>query len=599
LEKINKDNLPFIISVLPESTGVYLYSDRNGIVIYIGKAKNIKKRVSSYFNKKHVDLKTNVLVNKIRNIEYLLTESEEDALLLENSLIKKHQPQYNILLKDDKTYPWIVVKNEHFPRIQFTRKKDNDNSHYYGPYTSAENVRRLLRFICSIYPIRTCKYVLSQKNIKQKKFRPCLQYHIKKCLAPCIGLQSEDEYNKNISSSEEILRGKCKKISQLLYKEMLDLASEMRFEEAEIVKKQYTLLKNHSSKSIVFSSCYKNDIDVFSYDENKESAYINWLHIIEGAIINGCTIEYKKQLNESKETILAMGIIELRLRFKSNVKEIIVPFYPDIKMNNLIFTVPQRGEKKKILCLSEKNVRQYKINQLNKIEKLGIEHSMVTLKTLQNKLHLKKIPLYIECFDNSNIHGYYSVSSCVVFKKAVPSKKDYRVFNIRTVNGINDFRSMYEVVLRRYSRLVEECKSLPDLIIVDGGKGQLNAAIVALKKLGIYMQISIIGIAKRLEAIYYPNNPYPIYLDRNSEELKLIQKLRDEAHRFGINFHRKQRSRNQLISVLDNIDGIGALLKKRLLCKYKNIEQIKNVPKEEIISLIGEVKTKKLLSYLL
>ncbi|BAG83804.1 excinuclease ABC subunit C [Candidatus Azobacteroides pseudotrichonymphae genomovar. CFP2] len=600
MKKTYKNDLSLIISALPECSGVYMYSDENGIIIYIGKAKNLKKRVSSYFKKTtHDNLKTKILVQKVRNIDYLVVESGEDALLLENNLIKKYQPKYNILLKDDKTYPWIAIKNESFPRIQLSRRKVKNNSRYYGPYTSVSNVKCLLQLICSLYPIRTCKYVLSQVNIKRKKFHVCLQYHIKKCLGPCIGMQTEKEYDENIRLSEKILKGKYREVSRLLYQKMINLAAEMQFEKAEIVRKQYVMLKDYSSKSIVVSQSL-NNVDVYSFDENAKSAYINYLHIIDGAIVNGYTIEYKKKLDESKETILAMGITELRLRFKSKAKEIIVPFYPEIEIDNLIFTIPKRGEKKKLLCLSEKNVKQYKLDQLNKADKLNSEQrSIRILKILQNELHLKKLPLHIECFDNSNIQGVYPVSSCVVFKKANPSKKDYRHFNIKTVNGPNDFRSMYETVLRRYNRLIEENQPLPDLIVIDGGKGQLHASVDALKEIGLYEQIPIIAIAKRLEEIYFPNDPLPLYLDKNSEGLKLIQYLRDEAHRFGINFHRNQRSRNQLISKLDSIKGIGVVTKEKLLRKYKSTKQIKeDVSQEEIISLIGKKKAERLLNHL-
>lgn len=598
MKKTYKSNLSFIISTLPECPGVYLYSDKNGVIIYIGKAKNLKKRVSSYFKKTHDNIKTKILVQKIRNIEYLIVESGEDALLLENNLIKKYQPRYNILLKDDKTYPWIVVKDEPFPRIQFTRRKANNNSCYYGPYTSVANMKCLLQLIYSLYPIRTCKYILSQANIKKKKFHVCLQYHIKKCLGPCIGLQTEEEYNENIHLSKEILQGEYRKVNKLLYRKMIKLATEMRFEEAEIIKKQYAILENYSSKSIVTSQNL-NNVDVYSFDEDAQSAYINYLHIINGAIVNGCTIEYEKQLDESKEAILTMGIIELRLQFKSKVKEIIIPFYPEMEIDNLIFTIPKRGEKKKLLCLSEKNVQQYKIDQLNKAEKLNSEQrSIRILKTLQNELHLKNLPLHIECFDNSNIQGFYPVSSCVVFKKANPSKKDYRHFCIKTVKGPDDFHSMYETVLRRYNRLSEDHQPLPDLIVIDGGKGQLHAATNALQIVGLYGKIPIIGIAKRLEEIYFPNDPLPFYLDKDSEGLKLIQRLRNEAHRFGITFHRNQRSHNQLISELDSIDGIGIVTKEKLLRKYKSIRQIKDIPQEKIISLIGKKKAKKLSNYL-
>lgn len=594
---INSSNLSDILSIIPGSPGVYMYFDENDTIIYVGKAKNLKKRVSSYFTKVQDQPKTRVMVRKIRKMNYIVVQSEEDAFLLENNLIKEHKPRYNVMLRDDKTYPWIVVRNEPFPRIYLTRKKFNDKSHYYGPYTSVLNVKYILRLITTLYPIRICSYNLTQENIAKGKFNVCLQYHIKKCLGPCVGFQTEEEYNKNVHSIEEILKGNSKEVSKILYKDMLQLASEMKFEEAERVKEKYNILENYYSKSIVVSPSL-NNIDVFSFEENEQSAYVNYLHIANGAIVQGYTIEYKKRLDESKEDILALGIIELRNRFGKKAKEIIVPFVPNLDLANANFVIPQRGDKKKLLELSEKNVRQYKIDQLKQAEKINPEQrSTRILKTLQADLHLKDFPIHIECFDNSNIQGTNPVSACVVFKKAKPSKKDYRHFNIKTVVGPDDFKSMYETVFRRYKRLMEEDQPLPQLIVIDGGKGQLHAASDALQDLGLFGVIPVIGIAKRLEEIYFPNDPIPLYLDKNSESLKLIQNLRDEAHRFGITFHRNKRSKQQVTSELDNIKGIGSVMKEKLLKKYKSIKRIKEAPEAEIADLIGRNKANLIQEY--
>ena len=586
------------IAAIPENPGVYMYLDENDTIIYVGKAKSLKKRVSSYFNKVIEDPKTRIMLKKAKKINYLVVESEEDALLLENNLIKEHRPRYNIMLKDDKSYPSIVVRDEPFPRVYLTRKKLDDNSRYYGPYANVVNAKHLLRLIGNLYPIRTCSSNLSKENIDKGKYRVCLQYHIKKCLGPCVGWQSEEEYNKNIHSIEEILKGNSSEVSKLLYKKMQELASELKFEEAGIIKEKYNLLENHTAKSIVVSSSL-HDMEVYSFDENEKSAYINYLYVAKGVITRGYTIEYKKQLAEPKGSILAMGIIELRTRFGSGAKEIIVPFLPDMQLNGVEFSVPQRGAKKKLLDLSVKNVRQYKVDQLKQAEKLNPEQrSTRILKTLQDDLQLKELPVHIECFDNSNIQGTNPVSACVVFKKAKPSKKDYRHFNIKTVIGANDFQSIYETVYRRYKRMLEESHFLPQLIVIDGGKGQLNAAMDALKDLNLYGQIAIIGIAKRLEEIYFPNDSIPIYLDKNSESLKLIQQLRDEAHRFGITFHRKKRSKSQIESELDSIKGIGSVYKEKLLKKYKSVKRIRETPETEIAELIGKKKAELLLKEL-
>jgi len=587
---ISEQNLATVLSSIPESPGCYMYFDDAETIIYVGKAKNLKKRVSSYFTRTIGDMKTRVMVRKINKIHYLVVESEEEAFLLENNLIKKHKPRYNVLLKDDKTYPWIVVRDEPFPRVYLTRRKLNDKSHYYGPYTSVVTIKFLLRSLTAIYPIRNCSYALSKENITKKKFRVCLQYHIKRCLGPCVNYQTEENYNKNIRSIEEILKGNVRLVSKQIYKEMMDCAENLQYEEAELLKEKYRILENYSAKSIIVSPTISN-IDVFSYVENENTVFINYLHISSGSIVQGYTIEYKIQLDEPKEQILGMGIIELRTRFGSAAKEIIVPFTPDIKMKDAEFVIPQRGDKKKLLDLSEKNAQQYKLDQLKQAEKLNpAQRQTRILKTLQNDLHLKELPTHIECFDNSNIQGTNPVSACVVFMMAKPSKKDYRHFNIKTVTGPDDFQSMYETVSRRYQRLLDESQPLPQLIVIDGGKGQLHAATDALKALNVYGKISIIGIAKRLEEIYFPEDSIPLYLDKNSESLKLIQQLRDEAHRFGITFHRNKRSKQQVVSELDAIKGIGTVMKEKLLQKYKSVKRIKEVSELEIAELIGEKK---------
>ena len=581
-------NIKPILPIIPDSPGCYMYFDENETLIYVGKAKSLKKRVSSYFHKEIKDSKTRIMVRKIRNIRYIVVPSEAEAFLLENNLIKEHKPRYNIMLKDDKTYPWIVVRNEPFPRIYLTRKKDNDGSHYYGPYTSVLAAKNLLRFIIALYPIRSCKHFLSKENIEKKKYNLCLQYHIKNCLGACHGYQNEEQYMENIRAIEEILNGNVKMVSKQVYNDMLHHSSNLQFEEAEFLKERYLLLENYSAKSIIVNSSL-NNIDVFSYITHEQSVYINSMHISSGAIVQGYTIEYKTRLEEPKEQILAMGILELRSRFESDAKEVIVPFIPDMNLENVQFIVPKRGDKKKLLDLSEKNARQCQIDQLKHAEKLNpTQRATRILTTLKTDLHLQDLPVHIECFDNSNIQGTNPVSACVVFKMAKPSKKDYRHFNIKTVTGPDDFQSMYETIFRRYRRLSDEDQPLPQLIVIDGGKGQLHAGIRALEDLDLYGKIAIIGIAKRLEEIYFPNDSIPLYLDKNSESLKLIQQLRDEAHRFGITFHRKKRSIQQIHSELDTIKGVGKVTKEKLLKKYKSVKKIKEAPMEKIAELIGE-----------
>lgn len=577
--------------------GCYQYYDETGTIIYIGKAKNLKKRVSSYFTKNHDSAKTRILVSKIRDIKYIIVDTEEDTLLLENNLIKEFQPRYNVMLKDDKTYVSIVIRNEYFPRIYQTRKIIKDGSEYYGPYSNTASVKALLSIIHKLYPIRTCSLPLTPENIAAKKFKICLEYHIKRCLGPCEGLQSLEDYNKNIDSIREILKGNISKVTNQIYKEIQELSENLKFEEAEKLKEKYLLLENFKNKSTVITNTSYN-IDVFGYEEEKDSAYINYLSVHNGAIVRAHTFEYKKKIDESKEELLGMGIIEMWERFKTRPKEVVVPFLPDMVVDNIHFITPQRGDKKKLLNLSFQNVKQYRIDKLKKAETLNPEQRSVRiLKTIQKDLHLKELPVQIECFDNSNIQGTNPVAACVVFKMAKPSKKDYRHFIVKTVEGPDDFSTMKEIIYRRYSRLLNEDSPLPQLIVIDGGKGQLNAACESLKQLELYGKIAIIGIAKRLEEIYYPEDSLPLYLDKNSETLRVIQHLRDEAHRFGITFHRNRRSKSQINSELDNIKGIGEETKKALLQKFKSIKRIKDAQLSDIENIIGKHKAKLVNTY--
>ncbi|MDH6305986.1 excinuclease ABC subunit C [Parabacteroides sp. PF5-5] len=595
-ETPNKNPFATLLSILPEKPGCYQYFDEKGKIIYVGKAKNLKKRVSSYFTKMHDNLKTHVLVKQIRDIKYIVVDTEEDALHLENSLIKQYRPRYNVMLKDDKSYPSIIVKNEYFPRVFQTRNIVRDGSQYYGPYSSIYIAKVMLQMLKDIYPIRTCKYPLTPENIAQKKFKVCLQYHIKRCKGPCEGLQSLEEYQNNIVQIKEILKGNISKISRTLFEEMQKYAAELKFEEAQSIKEKYEAIENYRAKSTVVPPMLTN-IDVFSFTENEQSAYINYMHIGNGAIVQAYTFEYKKKLDEPKEELLGLGIVEMRSRFKSTAKEIIIPFIPDIELSgNITFHIPQKGDKKKLLELSEQNVKQYKIDKLKQAEKLNPEQRTTRiLTTMQKELHTKELPIHIECFDNSNIQGTNPVAACVVFKKAKPSKKDYRHFHIKTVEGPNDFASMIEVVGRRYSRLLEEKEPLPQLIIIDGGKGQLSAATEVIKNLGLLERITIVGLAKRLEEIFFPNDPIPLILDKNSETLRVIQQLRDEAHRFGITFHRQLRSKKQTASELDQIKGIGEKTKTLLLRKFKSVKRIKEASEEELTEIIGKAKTAILL----
>jgi len=585
------------LKIIPENPGCYQFLNESGKVIYVGKAKNLKRRVSSYFNKTHDSPKTRILVRNIRKIKYIVVNSEEDTLLLENNLIKELKPRYNVLLKDDKTYPSIVVKKEYFPRVFQTRRIIKDGSRYFGPYTSVMSVRAILEMFRKVYKLRTCNLNLTPENIAAQKFKVCLEYHIKRCNGPCEGLQSLQDYNENIAEINEILKGNVGLIEKQVMERMQKFAEELKFEEAQQLKEKYLLIQTFREKSQVITNINYN-IDVFNIAEDENAAYINYLHVVNGGINQAYTFEYKKKLDVSKDELLCLGIIEMRQRFESKSKEIIVPFIPDMTLNDVTFTIPQRGDKKQLLELSEKNVKQYKLDKLKKAEMLNPEQrSTRILKTVQKDLQLKELPVQIECFDNSNIQGTNPVASCVVFKKAKPSKKDYRHFNIKTVEGPDDYASMREIIFRRYSRALNEDQNLPQLIVIDGGKGQLNAAVNSLQKIGLYGKIAIIGIAKRLEEIYFPDDSVPLYLDKNSETLKLIQQLRDEAHRFGITFHRKKRSKAQTKSELDQIKGIGPQTKKILLAHFKSVKRIKEATPEEIIEQIGKSKGQMLIDY--
>lgn len=595
-QEINtSDYLKGIVLNLPEKPGIYQYLNAEGTIIYVGKAKNLKRRVYRYFVKDNQSSKTRMLVSKIADIRYIVVNTEEDALLLENNLIKKYKPRYNVLLKDDKTYPSICVQNEYFPRVFKTRKIIRNGSSYYGPYSHIPSMNALLELIKHLYPLRTCHLNLTPENISAGKFNVCLEYHIKNCAGPCVGLQSHEDYMKNIAQIKEILKGNTQEISKKLYKQMQELAEEMKFEEAQKVKERYNLIENYRSRSEVVSSILHN-IDVFSIEEDGEkSAFINYLHITNGAINQAFTFEYKKKLNETKEELLALGIIEMRERYKSHSREIIVPFEVEMELNDVTFTVPQRGDKKKLLELSLLNVKQYKADRLKQAEKLNPEQrSMRLMKEIQQELHLDRLPMQIECFDNSNIQGTDAVAACVVFKKAKPSKKDYRKYNIKTVEGPDDYASMKEVVRRRYQRALEEGSPLPDLIITDGGKGQMEVVRQVMEELNL--DIPIAGLAKdrkhRTSEVLFGFPPQTIGIKQHSPLFRLLEQIQNEVHRFAITFHRDKRSKRQVASALDTIKGIGERSKTALLQEFKSVKRIKEASLEEIAKVIGPGKAK-------
>ena len=592
-------HIKMILSILPDKPGCYQYFDDKGTIIYVGKAKNLKRRVSSYFNKEHDSNKTRVLVKQIRDIKYIVDNTVEDALLLENNLIKQYRPRYNVMLKDDKTYPSITVKNEYFPRIFQTRNIVKDGSQYYGPYPSVYTAKVMLQMLKELYPLRTCKYPLTPESIAAGKYEVCLEYHIKRCKGPCVGLQSMEEYQQNISEIKEILRGNISQISKHLYEEMQVLAGELKFEEAQKIKEKYEVIENYRAKSTVVTPMLHN-IDVFSFAENEKSAYINFMHIGNGAIVQAYTFEYKKRLDETKEELLSLGIVEMRDRFKSTAREIIVPFDMEMELGNVTFTVPQRGDKKKLLELSEMNVKQFKVDRLKQAEKLNPEQrSTRILKEVQDALHLPKLPIHIECFDNSNIQGSDAVAACVVFKMAKPSKKDYRKYIIKTVVGPDDYASMKEVVRRRYQRAVNEGSPLPDLILTDGGKGQMEVVREVIQD-ELHLDIPIAGLAKdgkhRTSELLFGFPPVTVGMPIQSQMFRFFTQIQDEVHRFAITFHKDKRSKSQTRSELDSINGIGEKTKVLLLRHYKSVKRIREASFDELKELIGEAKTKALIN---
>ncbi len=591
------EHLKGIVQNLPDGPGIYQYLNAEGTIIYVGKAKNLKRRVSSYFNREHPNGKTRILVSKIADIKYIVVKTEEDALLLENNLIKKYKPRYNVLLKDDKSYPSICVSNEYFPRVFKTRQIIRDGSNYFGPYSHIPSMNALLELINKLYPLRTCRYSLTPDNIRGGKFDICLEYHIKNCKGPCVGKQSHEEYMKDIQEIKSILKGDTQIVCDLLMDEMQALAAELRFEEAQIIKEKYDLIENYRAKSEVVNRFIHN-VDVFSIEMDEKTAYINYLHITNGCINQAFTFEYKKRLNETKEELLQLGIVEMRERYKSTSREIIVPFELDMELKDITFTIPQRGEKKHLLGLSILNVKQYKADRVKQADKLNPEQKKTRiLKEIQEQLHLPKLPAHIECFDNSNISGSDAVAACVVFKMGKPSKQDYRKFNIKTVEGPDDYASMKEVVKRRYSRAIEEGNPLPDLIITDGGKGQMEVVRQVIED-ELHLNIPIAGLAKdnkhRTSELLYGFPPLTIGVKQSTPLFHLLEQIQNEVHRFAITFHRDKRSKSQVASALDNIKGVGEKRKTELLKAFKSVSRIKQATLEEIAAVVGESVAKNI-----
>jgi excinuclease ABC subunit C len=586
-----------ITSGIPSKPGVYQFMDSAGIILYVGKAGNLKKRVASYFTKEQSG-KTVAMLRKATTIKHIVVDNESDALLLENNLIKKHQPRYNILLKDDKSFPWICLKNELFPRVFSTRNVINDGSSYFGPYTSALMVKTLITLIRQLFQLRTCSYNLTEANIKSGKLKVCLEFHIGNCNAPCIGKQSEDEYNETIRQIRDLLKGNISAVMDHLKHVMISLSRELKFEEAQKIKEKIELLSRYRSKSTIVSTTIRN-VDVFGYAEEGGVAYINFLKVSHGAVIQAFKLEIRSRLDEEKETLLGMGITEIRQRAGSDSGEIIIPFKPDILLENVRYTVPEIGDKRKLLDLAIRNAIYFKLEQKKRSEEKTSEaRTGKNLEKLKNDLHMPVIPIHIECFDNSNTMGTNPVAACVVFRNGKPLKKEYRHFNIKTVTGPDDFSSMEEIVFRRYKRMIEENKTVPSLVIIDGGKGQLSAAMKSIEKLGLRGKITLIGIAKKLEEIYFPGDSIPVYIDKNSYSLKLIQQVRNEAHRFGINFHRDKRSTEMVKSLLDNIQGVGPRTKEILLREFNSIGEIRDAGEENLKNLIGAGKASVVVRFL-
>jgi len=584
------------LKTLPSLPGVYQYFDKNDVIIYVGKAKNLKKRVSSYFTKTHENGKTRVLVKKIKRIKHIVVETENDALLLENNLIKSHKPRYNVLLKDDKSYPWICVKKERFPRIFPTRRMIKDGSEYFGPYTSMKTVGTLLDLIKGLYQIRTCRYDLSEENIAKGKFKVCLEYHLGNCKGACEGLETEQSYNENITAIREILKGNFKESLGKFKDQMKQLAQDMQFEDAQRIKDKIDVLQNYQSKSTVVNPKISN-VDVFSIVSDDSYGYVNFLQLSYGSIIRAHTLEIKKKLDETDQELLELAIVELRERFNSLSREIYVPIKVDLG-EKIKVTIPQLGDKKRILDLSIRNAKYYRLERFKQVKITDPDrHANRIMAQMKTDLRLSEEPRHIECFDNSNIQGTNPVAACVVFKDGKPSKKDYRHFNIKTVVGPDDFASMEEVVFRRYKRLLEENEPLPQLIIIDGGKGQLSSALKSLDVLGLRGKIAIIGIAKRLEELFYPGDPIPLYLDKKSETLKIIQQLRNEAHRFGIEHHRNRRSKNALKTEMETIPGIGEKTIVDLMKTFKSTARISNAKLDELEAVVGLSRAQKIYQY--
>ena len=598
IENENIGSLKEIILRLPDLPGIYQYFDDGGTIIYIGKAKNLKKRVSSYLIKTPAIRKTALLVRNIADIRHMVVDSEEDALLLENNLIKKYKPRYNIRLKDDKTYPWICIKKERFPRVFKTRQVIRDGSEYFGPFTSWMTVTTLLELFRKLYRLRTCNYLLTVENVEKGKYKRCLEFHIGNCTAPCEGLIEEVEYNRGIEEIRDILKGNVVVVIRQLKSLMLRLSQEYRFEEAQMVKERIALLENYKSKSTVVSTSI-TDVDVFTIDSDDKIAVVNYLKVIRGAIVQTYSMEIRKQLDESDKELLLSGIVEIRQKIFSNAREILVPFRLNPGLKNLKFHVPQRGDKHKLLELSQRNARYFRLERMKQTEisRTVGRHADRVLTSLQKDFQLVELPIRIECFDNSNLQGTSPVAACVVFINGKPAKKEYRHFNVKTVEGPDDYASMVEIVTRRYRRQLDENQPLPQLIVIDGGKGQLSAATRALENLGLRGKIPIAGIAKRLEEIYFPDDPVPVYLDKKSTSLKLIQQLRDEAHRFGISFHRLKRSSDFVSSELNAIPGIGSVTSRKLLTRFKSVKIIRELSLEALEEEIGSSRAKTVYDY--
>lgn len=592
------EHIQNLLKTLPDSPGVYQYYDSDGKIIYVGKAKSLKKRVASYFNKdQYENGKTQVLVRKIADIKYIIVNTEIDALLLENNLIKKYQPRYNVMLKDDKTYPWICIKNERFPRVFSTRNVIRDGSHYFGPYASVRVMNTVLDLIRQLFNLRNCNYILSEENIEKGKFKVCLEYHIGNCAAPCVGKETEAEYNQTIAAIKDIVKGNANSVSKYLKDIMQEQVANLQYEKAQLTKEKIDLLEKFQSKSTVVHPTISN-VDVYSIITDERSGYVNFLKIMNGSIIQSHTIELKKKLDETPEELLTLAIVELRERFESHAKEIIVPFEIELELPDASFFVPQRGDKKQLLELSERNVDYFRKDKIKQESLIDPErHTKRILEQMKKDLHLLEEPRHIECFDNSNFQGAYPVAAMTVFKDLKPSKKDYRHFNIKTVEGPDDFASMEEIIHRRYKRVLEEGASMPQLIVIDGGKGQLSSALESLERLGLRGKVAIIGIAKKLEEIYFPGDSIPLYLDKRSESLKIIQQIRDEAHRFGITHHRKRRDKGTLKTELTEIKGISDTSANKLLSHFKSVKRVKEATEDELAAIIGKSKAKVVIDF--